>query len=69
MQSPIDRMVAATGMAVPLAGQIVSLLIDSGASQVEISAALSIVREVSPLLGASLLADGLGAPELHPPGS
>jgi hypothetical protein len=46
MDSGIERMVRATGATVPLAARIVSLVLDSGASQAEVTSALSIVEIV-----------------------
>jgi hypothetical protein len=66
MDSDIERMIGVTGMAVPLAARIVSVIIDSGASGVEISTALSIVRNLSDLFPVSLMAEGVCAAELHP---
>jgi hypothetical protein len=44
--SDVDRMIEATGVTLPLAARIVGVLLDSGASAVEIGAALSIVSTV-----------------------
>lgn len=46
MDRDIERLVEATGVTLPLAARIVSLLLDSGASKVEILAALAIVGNV-----------------------
>lgn len=46
MDSDIERMVEATGASLPLAARIVRLVLDSGASQTEVSAALRIVEIV-----------------------
>lgn len=66
MDSDLQQLVDATGMTMPLAGRIVSVVLASGASQMEIRTALEIVDKVICLLPVPILADGVGAPELHP---
>jgi hypothetical protein len=50
MDRDIERMVEATGASLPLAGRIVALILDSGASLTEISTALKFVDYVLPRL-------------------
>ena len=57
MDGALDQLVKHTGMTVPLAGQIVQTIMDSGASHVEIRAALEIVATVLPTLPVSLTVD------------
>jgi hypothetical protein len=62
MDSDIERMIEATGVSMPIAARIVSLVIDSGASQIEILTALDLVRTVLSLLPVPVLAENVGAP-------
>lgn len=62
----MDRMIEATGVTLPLAARMVALVLDSGASQVEVLTALAVVRTVTDLLPIPLLSEGVGAPELLP---
>ena len=62
MDSDIERMVEATGVSMPLAARIVRLVLDSGASQIEIITALDLVRTVLSLLPAQVVAENVGSP-------
>ena len=42
----IERLIDATGVSLPLAARIVSVVLDSGASHVEVSTALNLVQIV-----------------------
>jgi hypothetical protein len=44
MDADIKRLVDATGVSVPLAARIIAVIIDSGASHIEVSGALQIVN-------------------------
>lgn len=50
MDNDIERLVAVTGTSLPLAGRIVAMIVDSGASQLEVLTALDLVRTVLCLL-------------------
>lgn len=65
MDRDVERMIEATGLAMPLAGRIVGLVLDSGASQVEVLTALDLVRTVLTLLPAELVAANVGPPSIH----
>ena len=50
MQGDIQRVVEKTGLSMPLASQILNLIVDSGASHVEVQAALHVVNALLTLL-------------------
>lgn len=54
-------MVEATGVAIPLAGRIIGLVLDSGASHLEVLTALDLVRSVLSLLPIQVSAESAGA--------
>jgi hypothetical protein len=62
MPNDIDRLVEATGISVHVAAQIVSIVLDSGASDMEVRAALKIVDAVLVTLPISSRPEGLRAP-------
>jgi hypothetical protein len=66
MDSDLERMIENTGVTLPLAARIVGLVLDSGASQIEISVALAIVGTTLNLLPVPLVSENVGAPELRP---
>ena len=66
MDRDIERMVEATGVSLPLAARMVSLVLDSGASQIEVATALEIVRSILSLLPAELVSPNVGPPGLRP---
>lgn len=69
MDRDIERMVENSGVSVPLAARIVSLILDSGASGVEVSIALTIVRSVLHALPLQHVAESVGASAFHEPES
>lgn len=54
MDSDIDRLIEATGASVPLAARIIGLIVESGASKLEVISALDIVKVTLPRLKISL---------------
>ncbi|MGH9666208.1 MAG: hypothetical protein ACRD9L_17415 [Bryobacteraceae bacterium] len=46
MERGIERMIESSGLSLPLAGRIVELIVDSGASRLEVLSALSIVQNL-----------------------
>ncbi len=62
----VDNLVANTGMVLPLAGQIVALAVQSGASRLEIHTALSIVGTLLPTLPVPLVSENAASPDLFP---
>lgn len=69
MDADLQRMIDVTGVSMPLAARIIGVVIDSGASQVEICTALSLVRTIIDLLPVPLVSENVGAPELHSQGA
>lgn len=66
MDDDIARMVESTGLSLPLAGRFVDLIVDSGASRLEVLAALSIVQTILPTLPVPLAAENAASPDLFP---
>jgi hypothetical protein len=54
MDRDIDRLIEATGAVVPLAARIIGLIVESGASKLEVISALDIVKVTLPRLKISL---------------
>ena len=50
MHSDIQRVVENTGLSMPLASKFLNLIVDSGASHVEVQAALNVVNALLPIL-------------------
>jgi hypothetical protein len=61
MESDLAAMVDKTGLVLPLAARLLTVIAESGASQLEISAALSVVGVVRSLLPGRELPDYLRA--------
>ena len=57
MESPVERFVNHTGQSLPLAAQMLDLIVASGASHIEIVAALNMISFVLPTLQTSLVPD------------
>ncbi|MGH9664905.1 MAG: hypothetical protein ACRD9L_10820, partial [Bryobacteraceae bacterium] len=66
VDSDIQALIDNTGMTMPLAGRIVKLLVDSGASRLEILAALDVVGKVIHVLPVPLVSEGAASPDLFP---
>jgi hypothetical protein len=63
MDTNIGRMVNATGVAVPLAAQLLMAIAESGASQLEITTALAMVDSLRSLLPGKTLPEYVEAPQ------
>jgi hypothetical protein len=50
----IERLIDATGASLPLAARIIGLIVESGASKLEVASALDVVRIALPRLKISL---------------
>lgn len=61
MDGDIEQLVNQTGMCVPLAAQIMRVLAESGASQIEISTALDLVNHLRHHIKGSLVPQDLAA--------
>ena len=62
----IERMIQCSGLTLPLAGRIVDLIVDSGASRLEVLAALSIVENLLTTLPVPLASENAASPDLFP---
>ena len=63
MDADLDKLVADTGVAIPLAAGMVKLIRESGASKIEVDVALAMVQHLAHLLPIALVAENVSAPE------
>jgi len=69
MEGDVERLVECSGVSLPLAARIVSLVLDSGVTHVELKAAFQIVEALWAILPISYAPDDpeLPAPDGEPP--
>lgn len=61
MHTALDELVANTGVVLPLTASIIKLILESGASQIEVAATLQMVKELVNLLPMELIAPAVSA--------
>jgi|CZKX01.1.fsa_nt_gi hypothetical protein len=59
MDGALDKLVAHTGVAVPLAADIIKVILESGASQIEIGIALNVADQLRHLLPVALVSENV----------